>query len=151
MEVKIDKVTQECFLELQRGAWKSASDAVLPKGYLNLLMLETTGGACPVCGKSWKTITVKNHFADFVYYDPACQCYARCPGCRVSWHREMAMGSAAAEIKKCPSCGWVREPVYGRICVRCGEGYVSAFRQSYYGKCPDCEKRYAKADRAAQY
>uniref|UniRef100_A0A6M3LJW2 Uncharacterized protein n=1 Tax=viral metagenome TaxID=1070528 RepID=A0A6M3LJW2_9ZZZZ len=151
MDVQMKKVSQERFLELQRGAWKSASEAGLPKGYLGLLSLETTGGACPMCGKVWQMVTVNNHFAEFVYYDPACGCYARCPSCRASWHRELAMGSAEAEIRQCPSCGWVRNPVYGRICVRCGEGYTSPFQQSYYGKCPDCEKKYAKSERTVQY
>ena len=45
VEVEMKKVTQERFLELQRGAWKSASEAGLPKGYLGLLSLETTGDA----------------------------------------------------------------------------------------------------------
>ena len=53
-----------------------------------LVALEAYGGECPECGKLWKKIEVKNHYADFYYFDPTCKCFPRCGRCGTSLHRE---------------------------------------------------------------
>lgn len=86
-----------------------ANEMNFPPEYIVLLHLEKDGGKCPRCGKEWNKVPVKNVYADFHYYDPACGCYGRCKplvdedrnmrGCGNSLHREKAMG-----VEGCTTC-----------------------------------------------
>lgn len=83
-----------------------ANEMNFPPEFIVLLHLERDGGKCPRCGQEWKKVTVRNVYADFYYYDPACGCYGRCKlladgskGCGNSLHREAAMG-----IDGCTTC-----------------------------------------------
>ncbi len=143
------KITQDKLTDFQSTAYERAGDAGLPKLHLDMILMETTGGPCTLCGKLWRKIPVKNTCADFTYYDPACDCFGRCSACHTSWHREVSAGTNAAEIRLCTSCGWVKYPQYGRICLKCGEGFITDFKDSYWTKCPGCQgKRRGKREDA---
>jgi hypothetical protein len=105
MEIEIQRVDQARMNELQRGTYDKAADAGLPKAYLDLIVQEMTGGNCPICGKPWREIPVKNRFADFTYYDPDCICFPRCPRCRTSLHREISAGGIVGKLGDCNTCG----------------------------------------------
>jgi len=50
---------------------------------LQALDLERNGGECPVCRMQWRKVVLKNAFADFTYYQPACKCFHECDRCSV--------------------------------------------------------------------
>ncbi len=59
-----------------------------------VITLAIDGGDCIRCDKPWKTIHVSNIFAEYTYYQPACECYPKCTttedriGCGRSLHEE---------------------------------------------------------------
>lgn len=59
---------------------EAAVEAQLPAEVLQIIDREYAGGPCPRCSVGWAPVEVRNRFADFVYYQPACICYPRCPG-----------------------------------------------------------------------
>lgn len=147
----MENISQDKFEGYQRIAYRRAEP--ISKLHSSMIVLETTGGNCPECGKPWQKIVVDNNYAKFVYYDPTCNCWGRCPDCRVSWHREVTAGSPISQITKCNSCGWVKYPTYGRLCTACGEGFQTEFKDTYWSKCPDCISKDGrkKKEKVSQY
>lgn len=76
--------------------------------YKKMLFREAGGGKCPKCGREWTPMTIDAPTVKGMYYDPGCNCYGRCPQCRIvgkrhtSLHRERALGL----LGHCASCGW---------------------------------------------
>lgn len=95
----------------------------LPAEFELLLRLEREGGPCPRCGKAWERVEVTVPWGDKLtyYFDPACECFPRCPECGVSWHREVAANNT--NLDRCSSCNWQRHPIYQRLCRVCGQGF----------------------------
>ena len=147
-DILVGKITQDEMNKRWRHSYDAAKSISAPKEHLELIKMEATGGDCPRCGKPWKEIRVNNMFGEFVYYDPDCKCFGRCQhidygggACRASWHREE---SAGITVSQCPSCGWDVNPVFGRVCRDCGEGYTTMIRNTYKGLCPTCKKKKTK-------
>ncbi len=74
----------------------------VPANVVAVLMVEARGGDCPRCGQPWVAKTTKNRFAEFVWYDPACRCYYRCPACHRSLHELEEAGKLTSD--HCPYC-----------------------------------------------
>ena len=96
-------VSEKDILAHQENRYNSLAEAGVPKSTLQYLHLEVGGGKCPHCGVEWKAIVVKNRFADFTYYEPACYCHGKCRRCG-TW----LYGVTEAHVKvlryRCPSC-----------------------------------------------
>ena len=58
-------------------------------------LMALSGGECLRCGVPWKAIKVKNEFAEFAYYQPACKCY---PICRATAQLKFAYGKGKYNI-----------------------------------------------------
>ena len=71
-----------------------------------LMSYEIIGGKCPKCGIGFKRIEFNNNFGYGVYYQPACDCYYKCPRCRRSLHLEDAGGQLAENDYFCTNCGF---------------------------------------------
>jgi len=112
--------------EIQR---KNTRAQDLGPEYEDILTLEVDGGPCPRCGMMWKKIEVKNPYANFTYYDPACSCYGRCKeGPSVVWKRVRDKKDRVKEIptkkKVMTGCGSSlhREKILGvDRCMSCGK------------------------------
>jgi len=100
---KIDQETIKGFLRRDyEEAKRIGADRIAAR-----IRQEARGGPCESCGTPWEEIEVKHHYADYVYYSPACRCFPRCPVCGNSWHRVADPGTSVND-RKCPSCGWTR-------------------------------------------
>jgi len=58
------------------------------------------GGKCPICGMEFRKVHVKNKFIEYEYYEPACDCYLRCPFCDRLLYAETMLG-----LRGCQYCG----------------------------------------------
>lgn len=142
VEKHIGIITQERFLKIQESAKRHAITMLNAEGlFVDMFInLETSGGYCPNCNISWEKIPVKNRFADYIYYDPACDCYGRCPECKTSWHREQGI-MRIKQMEKCTSCRWSANPIYGRICQKCQRWFNSKDSKIDGQLCPKCSKK----------
>lgn len=113
------------------------------EGELEWLLLETVGGKCPKCKRDWRKVIVKNIYANFEYYKPACECYETCAGCGKSLYGTVPPGPEKHHYK-CPACGH-REPQRWRLtCASCGVNGVTHEGKYYRFVCPECKKRSAR-------
>ena len=106
---------KEQIQEMRQKRWaekiETAQRAGLLKEVIDLMVLVSDGGPCPLCGLPWKRVGYNNLFAKGFYYDPACRCYPYCPHCTRSngqhafkhWlYLEHAAGSLMNG--RCPEC-----------------------------------------------
>ena len=113
---------KEQIQEMRQKKWiekiESAYRAGLPKEAIDLMVLVSDGGPCPLCGLRWERIDYNNLFGKGFYYDLACRCYPYCPHCTQSnghhqfkhWlYLEHAVGSIING--RCPECS--REVIKG--------------------------------------
>jgi len=130
-------VTQDHMFEFQRIRWarikQSGGDSLL----LTLIENESAGGPCTHCGKPWRKIEVKNQFADFVYYDPDCECYWRCEKCNMSLHG-VTFPNREPGPYVCPRCGYPGEERWVLLCYVCAQRSTKHIGEYVRWKCPEC-------------
>ena len=143
--IKVEPFNQTRFGEYMTRTVDRYQEAGLPYDHpiMNLLDLEFNGGNCPRCGTPWKEIHVENTAADFIYYDPACKCFSRCPRCKGSLHREESTGGRA---HRCNSCGWEadRRTVSEVECDECHHWFSFERRRRNLSNEHDMEVRYER-------
>lgn len=116
-----------------------------------LLDLDVFGGECVVCHKPYRKIEVKNKWVEFSYFEPACNCYVRCPICNRSLHHEVLLNT-----KYCPHCGPIRcfekteqtawdeqTKTKSKKTVRCTGKLVARHK---YWQCDTCQKTYTSQE-----
>lgn len=110
--------------EIQRGSFIYDAGAIdVARDIRNAL----GGGECIRCGKPWRKVVVKNVYASFEYWTPACKCY---PVCRKVLRMERIKGTGRM----------------GTIDVGCGkvlyeefDGAVKKVDGKHYVTCDNCE------------
>jgi len=138
--------TAEKFAEYQKKTYEAYKTTNAPALILNLIKLETLGGECPECRKSWRKVEVKGRCADFAYFTPDCKCYPSCRNCGTSFHREWAMG--IRDFTRCTSCGFTSDPKYGRKCEKCGHWFITENPERGKGvRCEECKKPRERSSR----
>ena len=76
---------------------------------IKALDMERFGGECmePRCRKPFEKVVVKNRFADFAWYRPACRCYHVCNRITVHDGNGKPLGHVVDENGKQVGCGKV--------------------------------------------
>lgn len=131
-------VTQEKLLEYQRIRYDKLRGSGAERLTLDLMVLESAGGACPHCKREWKKVEVVNAYADFTYFVPDCRCYETCAKCGMSLYGVTFPNREVKEYK-CPRCGH-REPERWRLtCVVCGTNGTNHTGKPYRYVCGSCK------------
>jgi hypothetical protein len=66
--------------------------------------LET--GICPLCKGQWREVDFEKQFGKGRYFEPACECYIRCPNCKRWLYDDQVSGTLKANNMHCTNCGW---------------------------------------------
>jgi len=91
-------------------------NGTLPATVLELFRVQSYGGMCPKCGRFWVETIVKNHFADFSYYKPDCQCWKPCPGIDQVFSYDGKPIVRRHTIKKpCGQPSFIEQELYGQM------------------------------------
>ena len=81
----------------------AAADAGVDKRIVDLMVIVSDGGDCPICGLSFKWIDNDLPFGKGHYFEPACRCYPTCRRCKYNLVIEYIAGMPR---NRCPNCDY---------------------------------------------
>ena len=119
--------------------WMGEKHGPLSASVLELMRAQSYGGMCPKCGQFWEKVSVKNQFANFVYYQPACQCWKRCPGiARICSSDGKPITRHHHVKKKCGDNSFIEQEMFNR--VECDSCYGEIQAWSSFSPIPEKQK-----------
>lgn len=77
LKVKVRFINQAQFVADMEAVLEKMKNVGVPDEVIEDSYAETYGGSCRICGKEYRAVQVRNDFADFVRYEPACQCISK--------------------------------------------------------------------------
>lgn len=99
----MNHVDQRKIVDHQESRYNALAEARVPKLQLEFVLIESSGGACPHCKEVWKKVEVRNMFAEFDYYAPACYCYEECKKCGMPLYG-VTPPNTKLSYYRCPRC-----------------------------------------------
>jgi len=106
-------------IKIRTEQWSDIFKAAKPHKQDEIMRLytaETETGICPLCKHRWREIEFENKFGYVHFFEPACDCYPKCPNCskhhRFPWlYQEFVAGQlyvfGSNTDLRCSHCGWM--------------------------------------------